>query len=240
MPDHAAGRIGDRKHKLFGEMIGERGFSRHERFQIVVAVRISAATSAVPLRVGRRLRGARVRGGLAGVVGEYVFKVGAEPVLDRGAADFEVAVDPVAGLALILDGGWGFGLLFGGSRLALAGAFEQGVAFELPFHVSGQIQVRELQQLDGLHQLRRHHERLALAHFKSRRQCHGCTRVGPVLAYPFRDKLYTDLLWQSLMGLSRGNRPGIGWELAARGGIPRPDRAAGHRGCSRCPQCGPP
>ena len=45
--------------------------------------------------------------------------------------------------------------------------FQQGVTLELPFDVGGQIQVRKLQQLDGLHQLRRHHERLALPHLKS-------------------------------------------------------------------------
>ena len=39
LPDHAAGRIGDRQRHLLGEMIGERGLGRDEGFQIVVAVR---------------------------------------------------------------------------------------------------------------------------------------------------------------------------------------------------------
>ena len=74
------------------------------------------------------------------------------------------------------------------ARLAFGGAFEQGVLFELPFDVGGQIQVRELQQLDGLHQLRRHHERLALAHLQSLSQCHPDGRlVGPFLAYLILD-----------------------------------------------------
>ena len=47
------------------------------------------------------------------------------------------------------------------------GSLKQGVLFELPFDVGGQIQVRELQQLDGLHQLRRHHERVALSDLES-------------------------------------------------------------------------
>jgi hypothetical protein len=44
---------------------------------------------------------------------------------------------------------------------------QQRIALEFPFHIGGQIEVRELQQLDGLHQLRRHHERVALPDFES-------------------------------------------------------------------------
>ena len=51
--------------------------------------------------------------------------------------------------------------------VVFAGALEQRIALELPLDIGGQIQVRELQQLDGLHQLRRHHERLALPDFES-------------------------------------------------------------------------
>ena len=58
------------------------------------------------------------------------------------------------------------------ARLAFGGALQQRIFFELALDVGGQIQVRELQQLDGLHQLRRHHERLALAHLQSLRQRH--------------------------------------------------------------------
>ena len=57
-------------------------------------------------------------------------------------------------------------------RAAFAGALQQRVALELAFHIGGEIEIRELQQLDGLHQLRRHHERLALAEFESLRQRH--------------------------------------------------------------------
>jgi hypothetical protein len=43
-----------------------------------------------------------------------------------------------------------------------------------------------------LHQLRRHHERLVLAHFESLRQCHTVShKNGPVLAYLFLSRLYT-------------------------------------------------
>ena len=50
------------------------------------------------------------------------------------------------------------------------GALQQRIALELALHIGGQIETGELQQLDGLHQLRRHHQRLGLAKFQSLRQ----------------------------------------------------------------------
>jgi len=64
-------------------------------------------------------------------------------------------------------------LRIGVARLRLARALQQRIALELALDVSGKIEVGELQQLDGLHQLRRHHQRLALAEFELLRQCHG-------------------------------------------------------------------
>ena len=55
----------------------------------------------------------------------------------------------------------------GRAFLAFAfGALEQRVAFELGFDIGDEIEARKLQQLDGLQKLRRHHQGLALAHFK--------------------------------------------------------------------------
>ncbi len=92
------------------------------------------------------------------------------------AAGFEILVDPLAGLLTVrrrLSAGSATSSVRSRRRrFALAGALEEGVAFKLPFDIGGQIQVRELQQLDGLHQLRRHHERLALPHLKFLRQRH--------------------------------------------------------------------
>src|SRR5206468_1800338 len=53
------------------------------------------------------------------------------------------------------------------------------VALKLAVHIGGQIEVGELQQLDGLHQLRRHDERLALPELESLRQRH---RISATLA----------------------------------------------------------
>ena len=172
LPDHPPDRIGDRQRKLLGEMIGQRRLGRHEGFQIVVAVLAPAIADAGPFRRTHRLVGARALRRLAGVVGKFVFEIGAEPLFDGAAAGLQAFVDPV-GRAVRLgrrepppsnSASIGFRRAFDAARLALGGAFEQGVLFELPLDVGGQIQVRELQQLDGLHQLRRHHERLALPH----------------------------------------------------------------------------
>ena len=62
-----------------------------------------------------------------------------------------------------------FGLGFGR-------ALQQRIALELVVHVGGQVQIRQLQQLDGLHQLRRHYERLALTDFESLTERHGSVR----------------------------------------------------------------
>ena len=62
-------------------------------------------------------------------------------------------------LRFTLAGWWRIGIL--------AAALEQRVLLKLAFHVGGQIEIGELQQLDGLHQLRRHDERLALSYLKS-------------------------------------------------------------------------
>ena len=50
---------------------------------------------------------------------------------------------------------------------AIALAFQQRILFEFALDIGDQIEVRQLQQLDGLHQLRRHHQRLALADFET-------------------------------------------------------------------------
>ena len=160
-------------------MIGQRPLGRHEGFQIVVAVLAPAIADAGPIGGTHRLVGARALRRLAGVVGEFVFEIGAEPLFDGAAAGLQAFVDPVgrtvrlgrriAAAELRVSG---FRRAFDNARLALGGAFEQGILFELPLDVGGQIQVRELQQLDGLHQLRRHHERLALPHLQALRQCH--------------------------------------------------------------------
>ena len=66
----------------------------------------------------------------------------------------------------------GAGAFLGASAVAIGRAFQQRIAFKLALHIGGEVEIRELQQLDGLHQLRRHHERVALPEFESLAQCH--------------------------------------------------------------------
>ena len=50
-----------------------------------------------------------------------------------------------------------------GLALPVVRAFKKWIALEFGVHMGRQIKVGELQQLDGLHQLRRHHQGLRLA-----------------------------------------------------------------------------
>ncbi len=172
--DHAAGRIGNRQRHLGGEVGGEREFGGDESFQVIGAVVAAAAARAGPFRIGRR-RHFRRRVLLPAIVREHVFELGAQPLFHRGAAGFHVLADPVGGpgAVLLALGRGAFRLGGGRRRLILAlGALEQRIAFELALDIGGEIEAGELQQLDGLHQLRRHHQGLALAELQSLRQRH--------------------------------------------------------------------
>ena len=66
-----------------------------------------------------------------------------------------------------------------------AGARVVEQIFEFFFDVGSKIQVRQLQKLDRLHQLRRHDQRLALPEFELGEKRHGrgqMGKVGPRLA----------------------------------------------------------
>lgn len=61
--------------------------------------------------------------------------------------------------------------------------FQQWIALHLLRDKLRQLEMRHLKQLDGLHQLRCHHERLVLTQQKAGRQCHG-GRETPLTASP--------------------------------------------------------
>ena len=77
-----------------------------------------------------------------------------------------IAAEPFTSAASPGRFGGGFLALVAFGR-ALAGALQQRIALQFAFHIGGEIEIGELQQLDGLHQLRRHHQSLALAEFES-------------------------------------------------------------------------
>ena len=162
LADHAARRIGDRERELLGEMVGERALGRREGFEIVVAVVAAGRRRAAPFRIAERrlVRGLLAAGAVivAGLLVGLALdargrcrprRPGAPPI-PRPAASVDCAVGRAA-----LRFGLGFGR-----------ALQQRIALELVVHVGGQVEIRQLQQLDGLHQLRRHHERLALTNFE--------------------------------------------------------------------------
>ena len=88
--------------------------------------------------------------------------------------------------------------------------FQQWIALHLLRNELRQLEMRHLKQLDGLHQLRCHHERLVLTQQKAGRQCHG-GRETPLTASPSPDfpeillrrrnlaqKLLFYLIWSSV------------------------------------------
>ena len=185
MPDHALRRPAERHRELFGEVAAERHLGGDESFQIVVVV---VGGAAAPFGVGGRCRILRhAGGGFGGFFGKDVVERGVQRLLDLGAGA-EVAVQPLllAGLegvaggpaaiseafpAAVLAIAAGIGELgaFGG-RLArdrgfgtVAGAIQQRIALQFLLDESREVEIRQLQQLDRLHQLRRHHQRLRLA-----------------------------------------------------------------------------
>jgi hypothetical protein len=135
-----------------------------------------------PLRIaaGQRLTGTACGLGTrrpGPLIGEHIIEIGIEARFD-GLLAFEPVRHPVGTGAFRLPGGRSLGCLalrFGlaGTRGLLRGRpFQQRIALQLAFYISCQIMVGQLQQLDGLHQLRRHHERLGLSKQKSLCESH--------------------------------------------------------------------
>ena len=170
-------------------MAAERDLGGDEGFEVVTVI-VGGAAAPFGVRGRRRvLRGAR--GGLGGLLGKHVVEAGVQRLLDLRAAA-EIAVHPLFldRLETVAGGTVGhFGTLGGGivaiggtcivavgkfgplrrrfardRRLgAVTGAFEQRISLQFLFDKGRKVEIRQLQQLDRLHQLRRHHQRLGLA-----------------------------------------------------------------------------
>ena len=157
-------------------MIGKRGFRRDEGFEIVVVVVRGAAA---PFGIGGWrgvLRGAR--GGVRRLLGKHVVEAGVERAFDLGTAA-EVRAEPFLlpavrrGVEAVAGRGFIAGCLagiaagcvatLGPAVRSFAGAFQQRIALQFVFDEGGEVEVGQLQELDRLHQLRRHHQRLRLA-----------------------------------------------------------------------------
>ena len=115
-------------------------------------------------------------GGGRGPVGvEGVLDLGAEIGFERGAVGLERVGRPVAGLRRALRcRRFGRALeAFGLAALVVLGALEQRIAGEFVLDEGAKLDVRHLQQLDRLKQLRRQNHRLTLPHrqFGRKRHC---------------------------------------------------------------------
>ena len=167
LPDHAPDRIGHRQRELPGEMVDQRGLHRNEGFEIVVAVVAATGAGRAPVGIPRRRLAVRARRRGIGIGGRHVLEIGTEPFVGHAILSVRAAVLPVRGGGLLKR--WAFAIRRPPVRLpvALPDLLQQRIALELALHISRKVQVGELQQLDGLHQLRRHHERVALTDFES-------------------------------------------------------------------------
>ena len=219
LPDHAPCGVRDRERELLGEMIGKCGLGRDEGFEIVVGVVAAAGAGAGPLGIAGHGVAVRTRGRCVGVGGRNIVEVGCDSSLSRRTI---VAV-PVA-LCPIRDR-WRIrrrrSSAIGGATVPIPfalDALQQRIALELPLHIGGEVEIGELQQLDGLHQLRRHHERMALPNLKSLGKrhfalnwraggmavCHSSRKpaasIGPILAYPVPAPVYTNSMQLQLIG----------------------------------------
>ena len=173
LADHAARGIGDRQHHLLGQMIGERrprptrrlrDYSRRRRRRCpppTIPRKPAALPAAWISRRPRRERRFPVR-----CRARLRANCGSRRAPTRRSIPAASPARLVACLACVVG--------LGGRRrlLVAADALEQRILLEFGFDIGGKIETGELQQLDGLQQLRRHHQRLALAELESLRQRH--------------------------------------------------------------------
>ena len=181
--DQPVGRIGAGDVELLGQMFGQRRLGGDigleiGRLAVARAPACAAAVRPAAPGVGRQagLLAARGRrGGRGRRIGvEGVGHVSAEVGGQLRAVDSQIRTRPVRlfaslraarllGLREPVDRGRGFRPV-----VAVVGALQQGIAVELVLYEGGEFEMRELQQLDRLQQLRRHHQGLALPHHEPR------------------------------------------------------------------------
>ncbi|MGY3077647.1 hypothetical protein ACVWZZ_004018 [Bradyrhizobium sp. LM6.10] len=155
-------------------MVAERGLRGDEGFEIVGLV---TGGTAAPFGIGGRRRILGVAcGSLGRFLGEDVVEAGVHGLLDLGAGA-EILAHPfflagfeglartaarlviVAAVAIVELAGLGRGFA---RRGLVIGPLQQRITLEFLFHERREIEIGQLQQLDRLHQLRRHDQRLRL------------------------------------------------------------------------------
>ena len=169
MADHALDRIGDGERDLVAQPLRQGPLRRHERFEIIFATVAGSGSSSGPFRIACRHIG-KARTQRRGLVERCVF----ERLLAR------VVVGRTVGRTLpsrrFCVRGRTIGSYTVGSAarrwLVFRATLKQRIALELGFDIGRKVKIRQLKQLDGLHQLRRHHQRLALPDLESLGQRH--------------------------------------------------------------------
>ena len=200
-------------------MVGERGLDRDESFEIVVGIVAPARPRASPFGVAHRPLAVATRERSIGIGGSNVVDVEGRLIWGCLAVLMSDRLHPVR------HGGLGRDVSVGdiAGPVVLSSSLEQRIAFELPFHIRRQVQIGELQQLDGLHQLRRHYEGMALPKLESLGKRHGASgaavllnqirsqargALGPILAYRLRGPLYTRMRGRALSARAGAHNSG--------------------------------
>ena len=160
-------------------MVGERLLGGDKGLEIVIAVAAAARADACPFRTGGNgVVGAYARARVTGIVRKHVVQPSSQAFLDGTAARFKIVADRLEGSVPVLLRarcqalGFTRALVSLHRRVAFARTLKQRIALQLILDIGRKIETRQLQQLDGLHQLRRHHQGVALAHFQFWHQCH--------------------------------------------------------------------
>ncbi len=160
LPDHTPHGIGNRQGELLAEPVGQRGLGGNERFEIIVFAVAAARADAGPFRIAGRSIGAATPG--RAVIGRGIVQALVGPFFFDRAWRFALGGFPSHTILDRLIGRLRAGRN-AGRRLAIRiGSVEQGVALQFGLDIGDEVEIGELQQLDGLHQLRRHHQGLAL------------------------------------------------------------------------------
>ena len=184
--DDAVGRIADGEVELGGEMVAQRGLRREAALEPVRTVLEGAARTAIgPADDGKRVRAARVEAGDAGLLAlEDVVEPGAEPVLHAFLRIQALRAGKALGIGGMTVGMGEFAIELDW-KLARLVALQQRIAFEFALDEMLQFEMRQLQELDRLQQLRRHDQGLPLAQLHARHHRH-CARNPFHASAPFR------------------------------------------------------
>ena len=180
--DQAVARVVDGQSELVGEMVGERLLAGDEGLEIVVLGADRQAGGGDRPGLGRQRRRDLARG-VSVVVGKDIGEVGVELPFDDVGVGFEPGLKPLGRLLAVLSGAvelGGIAISVGCFGPFVVGfrPFQKRVPLEFGVDIGDKVEIGKLEQFDRLHQLRRHHQRLALPEFELLRKRHTPMSLG--------------------------------------------------------------